>query len=96
MWVATKIVPHDVLILELFEQTDLSNGSTRDAFVFCFQPNLLEGDDFVRGYITGLVNDAVSSWENDGGHWMLDGQDDGLKIPSPVGWDMGQGRQSRV
>ena len=90
---AAEVAPHDVLVLELFEQTDLSNGSTRDAFILCFQPNLLESDDFVRGHIAGFVHDAVSSWENDGGHWMSGGRDYGLKIPSPAGQNMGQGRQ---
>jgi len=45
--IATEIAPHDVIVLELLEQTDFSNGSARDTFVLCFQPNLLEGDDFV-------------------------------------------------
>ena len=44
---AVDIVLHDVIILELLEQADFSNGSARDAFIFCFQSNLLEGDDFV-------------------------------------------------
>ena len=45
--IATEIAPHDVIILELLEQTDFSNGSARNTFVLCFQSNLLEGDDFV-------------------------------------------------
>jgi len=64
---AAKVAPHDVFILELFEQTNLSNGSTRDAFIFRLQPDLLEGDDFVRGHIASFVHNAISSWENDGG-----------------------------
>ena len=44
---ATEIAPHDVLVLELLEQTDFSNGSARDTFIFCFQSDLLEGDDLV-------------------------------------------------
>ena len=43
----TEIALHDVLILKLFEQTDFSNGSARDTFIFCFQPDLLEGNDLV-------------------------------------------------
>lgn len=53
-----------VFVLELLEQADLANGGTRNTFVFCFQPNLLEGDDLVGGDIPGLVHDTVSSWEN--------------------------------
>ena len=34
--IVTDIALHDVLILELLEQTDFANGSARDAFVFCF------------------------------------------------------------
>lgn len=88
-----EIAPHDVIILELLKQADLSNGSTRDAFIFCFEANLLEGDNFVRGHIAGLVHDAVSSWEHDGGHWTSGEQDCGFELPSPVGWDVGQERK---
>lgn len=63
---AAGIAPDYVLILELLEQADFANGGARDTLIFCFQPNLLEGDDLVRGYISGLVHDTVSSWENDG------------------------------
>jgi len=64
---AAKVTPHDIFVLELFEQANLSNGGARDAFIFRLQPNLLEGDDFVRGHIASFVHDAISSWENDGG-----------------------------
>ena len=74
---AMEIVPHHVIILELLEQADFSNGSAWDTFVFCFQSNLLEGNDFVGGHIAGLVHNAVSSWENNGG--SLDGRWPGLQ-----------------
>lgn len=60
------IAPDYVFVLEFLEQANFANGGARDSFIFCFQPNLLEGDDLVRGYISGLVHDTVSSWENDG------------------------------
>lgn len=44
---AAGIALYDIIILELLEQTDLPNSGARDAFVFCFEPNLLEGNDFV-------------------------------------------------
>jgi len=44
---ADIVVPHNVIILEFLQETDFSNGSARDTFIFCFQSNLLEGDDFV-------------------------------------------------
>lgn len=93
---AAEVAPHDVFVLELFEQTNLSNGGTRDAFIFRLQPNLLEGDDFVRGHIASFVHDAISSWENDGG--LLDVRWPGLWAQDTFacGQNMGQGRQRRV
>ena len=87
---AGVIAPDYVIVLELLEQADFANCCARDTFIFCFQPDLLEGNDLVRGYVSGLVHDTVSSWENDGDYRMSGGQDCRLGIPSPVGWDMGK------
>jgi hypothetical protein len=42
-----EIALHYVFVFELFEQTNFSNGGAWNTFIFCFQPDLLEGDDFV-------------------------------------------------
>jgi hypothetical protein len=51
--------PNNILVLELLEEADLSNGSARHALVLGFKPDLLERDDVVRGYVARLVDDTV-------------------------------------
>lgn len=56
---------HDIRVVHLLQQADFANGSGRDAFIFGFETDLLEGDDALvgRGQVAGLVNDAIGACE---------------------------------
>lgn len=56
-----RIVPHDVVVLEFLQETDLSDGGARYAFVFCLETNLLERYNLFRVHISSLVDDTVCS-----------------------------------
>lgn len=55
---------HDVFIrVEFFEQGDLADGSGRDALVFLFETDLLEGDEAASvAKVTGFVDDTIGSF----------------------------------
>ena len=55
-------LPDHVIVLQLFQQTDLPDRSARYAFVFGFQSDLLEGDDSVRVDIPGFVYDTIGTY----------------------------------
>ena len=47
-------------VLHLFEEGDLPDGCTWDAFIFCFKADLLEGDDSRgMGEVSGFVHDTI-------------------------------------
>lgn len=53
---------YDIVVpAQLFEQTNLPDGRTRDAFIFRFQPDFLQGNDGVRPEVLGLVHDTVGT-----------------------------------
>lgn len=54
-------VPHDVVVLEFLEETDLSDGGARNAFVFSLETNLLHRYNLFRVHISSLVDDTVRS-----------------------------------
>lgn len=52
----------DVVVFHLLEERDLANGGAGDAFIFGFEADLLEGDDFAAiGEVAGFVDDTVSA-----------------------------------
>jgi len=51
-------------MLHFFKQRNLTNGSTRNTFIFLLKSNLLQRDGFIRYTVTCLVNDAVCSFTN--------------------------------
>lgn len=61
---------HNVWVVHFLEQGDFANGRRGDAFIFCFQTDLLEGDDAVVGgaEVTGLVHNTVCAC----GHVSMD------------------------
>ena len=50
-----------VLILQLFQQTDFSDGGARYTFVLGLQTDLLESDDAAGGDVSCLVNDSIGT-----------------------------------
>ena len=53
--------PDHVVVLELLQQADLPDCRAGDAFVFGFETNLLEGDDFAVGDIPCFVDDTIGT-----------------------------------
>lgn len=51
--------PHNVIVLEFLQQTDLADGGAGDTLVFCLEANLLEGHNLICCHIPGLVDNAI-------------------------------------
>jgi hypothetical protein len=54
--------PNDVVILELFQKTDFTDGSAGYALVFSFEPYFLQSDNLIRGQIASFVHYSIRSW----------------------------------
>jgi hypothetical protein len=53
---------YNIWIAHLLEKGDLTNGSARNTFIFCFKSDLLQGNNTVgMGKFTGLIDDTVGS-----------------------------------
>lgn len=53
---------HDVGVVHLLQQGDLTNGGAGDAFVLGLQANLLQGDDTVgMGELASLVHNTIGT-----------------------------------
>eukprot|EP01043_Picozoa_sp_COSAG02_P028576 COSAG02_NODE_1738_length_11131_cov_5.714104_1_plen_218_part_00 len=52
-------VPHDVGVLQLFEQRDLADRCAGHALILALEPDLLQRDDVARLPVLGLVDHAV-------------------------------------
>ena len=53
--------PHDVGVLELFQEGDLPDGRRGHPFLLLLEPDFLEGDRRARRAVAGLVDDAVGA-----------------------------------
>jgi len=54
---------HDGGVVHFFEEGNFADGGGGDAFVFCFETDLLEGDDAAGvGEVAGFVDDAVCTF----------------------------------
>jgi hypothetical protein len=53
--------PHDVGVLELFQEGDLPDGRRGHPFLLLLEPDFLEGDRRARCAVAGLVDDAVGA-----------------------------------
>ena len=54
--------PHDVGVLQLFQQRNLPNGSTWNSLILRLKSDGLEGVDLSRVDVPGLVDDSVGSF----------------------------------
>lgn len=52
----------DIFVLQLLEQADFTNGSTRNSFIFGLEPDLLQGNDLICIGVASLVDHAVGTW----------------------------------
>jgi len=51
-------------MVHFFEKGDFTNGGRRNTFIFCFEANLLQGDDAAgMGEIFGFVDDSICAWK---------------------------------
>jgi len=60
--VVSKVVPDYVGMAELFQKGDLSDSGGRDAFIFCFEPDALQGDDLSSHAVLRFVNNTIGSF----------------------------------
>lgn len=60
--VSCRNLPDYIGMAELFKQGDLSDSGGRDAFIFCFEADTLQGDDLSRHAVLRFVHNTVSSF----------------------------------
>lgn len=54
-------LPDDVLVAQLFQCRDFTDGCRWNSFILVFQADLLHCNDFVWPFISSLINDTVGS-----------------------------------
>ena len=60
----TRGIPNNIIIVELLQQTDLTNGCAGHAFVFRFQPYLLQCYNLVVCHIASFIHNAIGPCVN--------------------------------